>query len=61
MHCEKKHTRGGEEKLAVVTAVLTSVGDVDVLEALANGASGLISSKDTLAGSDNGVLNGGKR
>lgn len=47
--------RGGEEKLAVVTAVLTSVGDVDVLEALANGASGLISSKDTLAGSDNGV------
>jgi len=51
-----KLTRSGKEELAVSTTVLTSVLETDVLEALANSASGLISSKDTLASSDDSAL-----
>jgi hypothetical protein len=42
-------TRGAEEELTECTAVLLHVLDIDAGKALANGASGLISSKDTLA------------
>jgi hypothetical protein len=45
--------RGAEEELAEGAAVLLNVLDVDAGEALANGASGLIRSKDTLARSAN--------
>ncbi len=46
-------TRGGEEQLAERAAVLLNVLDIDAGKALANGASGLICSKDTLARSAN--------
>jgi len=42
-------TRGAEEELTEGTAVLLNVLDIDAGKALANSASGLISSKDTLA------------
>jgi hypothetical protein len=41
--------RGGEEELTEGTAVVLNVLDVDAGEALADGASGLVRSKDTLA------------
>jgi len=44
------HTLGGEEQIAVRSAVILVVGNLDALEALADGASTLISSKNTLAG-----------
>jgi hypothetical protein len=42
-------TRGAEEELTEGTAVLFNVLDIDAGKALADGAGGLISSKDTLA------------
>jgi hypothetical protein len=42
-------TRGAEEELTEGTAVVLNVLDVDAGEALADGASGLVCSKDTLA------------
>ena len=42
-------TRGAEEELTEGTAVLLDVLNVDAGKTLANGASGLISCKDTLA------------
>ena len=49
-------TRSSEEKLAISATVLASVLDVDVLETLTDGTSGLISSKNTLASSNDGIL-----
>jgi hypothetical protein len=42
-------TRGAEEELTESTAVLLDVLNIDAGKALADGASGLVSSKDTLA------------
>ena len=42
-------TRAAEKELTEGTAVLLHILDIDAGKALANGASGLISSKDTLA------------
>jgi len=50
------HVGGGEQQLTVLSSVLLVVLDLDLIETASDGGSALISSKNTLAGDCDEVL-----